>query len=496
MLFQVIARARRRLLWNALALQVALAAVAALGALVMLLLLGTDVVAWWWLIVLPGATLAAGTVAALRRWPGTCSTAQLLDRRLQLADTLSTAAFFSQAQAGATRDEFRRAQNAQATRIAESIDVRNAIPMRMPRAVYVSAALAIAATGLFVVRYRSDARLDLRAPVAAIVQQLLEETRQEVAKLVDEFLQPRQPERSEAQEARNRPPEADGENTDGNPASTNESNATGSGNTGEAEKSEEKAKTDTFAGEQEQSQQGTSSSAEARSGSQQDSSSQQTNQGNPQRQQSASGSQSASTSASSSMANKIKNSMANLLSALNPQQGKSGGQQAKTQDGNQAGKNGKRGETDSASASGEPGEGDSTQPGDAKPGGTGHADLAEADARKGTGAGRDEGSKEIKTAAQLEAMGKLGSIFGKRAEALSGEFTVESSPGAQSLRTPYAQRSAEHTSAETVAMRDEVPVAYQEYIQHYYELIRQANATPRRSDGVMAGSIRRPRPVR
>jgi hypothetical protein len=496
MLLQVIAHARRRLLWNELALQFAIAVAISLAALVLLLLLGTDAVAWSWLIILPAVSFGAGVSTVLWRRPGTGRIAQLLDRRLNQPDTLAAAVHFAQT----TRrcdEEFRRALQAQATRIAESADLRSVIPFRMPRAAYFSAVLAMAATGLFFIRYGTEARLDLRAPMATILQQLLENARAEVAKMIEEFRQPNAPDRPQGKLTANREENPDGQDADAKPSGTNESNATGNGQQGQPEQAEEKAKADTFAGEQEQSGDGNPSSADARSGaSENPSPSQQANQGNSQQQDGLRSQQSASsTSAGTSMVNKIKDSMANLLSALNPQQGGANGQQGKAQDGRQAGRNSKRGSADSGATSGESGQGDSPQKASAPPGGAGQGDMSASDKLQGNGAGRDDGSKEIRSAAQLEAMGKLGAIFGKRAEEVSGEFTVQAASGPQSLRTQYAQRNSEHSSVETVAMRDEVPVAYQEYIRHYYDLVRQANATSRSGEGPLASS-RRPRAVR
>jgi hypothetical protein len=128
-------------------------------------------------------------------------------------------------------------------------------------------------------------------------------------------------------------------------------------------------------------------------------------------------------------------------------------------------------------------------------GGVGQAGQSQSEKLQGTGAGSNEGSKEIRAAEQLEAMGKLDRVFGKRAENVSGEMTVEAPPGAQKLSTPYAQRTAEHSSVETTAMRDEVPVAFEDYVQHYYALLRQEEASTRRQGRVMA-TARKSRSVR
>src|SRR4051812_31251814 len=96
MLSEVITRARRRLLWNALAFHFAIAVTVALAVLSLLLFLGTDILDWRWLVIVPAVPLAAGTYIALRRLPASYPTAQLVDRRLKLADTLSTALFFTE----------------------------------------------------------------------------------------------------------------------------------------------------------------------------------------------------------------------------------------------------------------------------------------------------------------------------------------------------------------------------------------------------------------
>jgi hypothetical protein len=95
MLLEVVARARRRLLWNALAFQLAVAVIAAFGVLALLLFMGTDLLGWRWVIILPAVSLSVGMWISHRRLPGAYPTAQLVDCRLNLSDALSTALFFA-----------------------------------------------------------------------------------------------------------------------------------------------------------------------------------------------------------------------------------------------------------------------------------------------------------------------------------------------------------------------------------------------------------------
>ena len=186
MLLEVVARARRRLLWNALAFQLAVAVIAAFVVLALLLFVGTDLLGWRWVIILPAVSLCAGMWISHRRLPGAYPTAQLVDCRLNLSDALSTALFFARPHPPRRCDEgARQAQLAQANRIAAGADIREAVPIRMPRIIYLAALPAVIAAGLFAWRYQFYAHLDLRAPMTNIVEALLKDVRSELAKLQD-----------------------------------------------------------------------------------------------------------------------------------------------------------------------------------------------------------------------------------------------------------------------------------------------------------------------
>src|ERR1019366_9040479 len=100
--------------------------------------------------------------------------AQLVDRRLGLADNLSTALFFSEVDPGArVAPDVRRAQFEEAGRLAQPVEVRRAVPYTVPRAVYVMAGLALVAGSLFALRYGLSRRLDLRQPLASFLPESL-----------------------------------------------------------------------------------------------------------------------------------------------------------------------------------------------------------------------------------------------------------------------------------------------------------------------------------
>ena len=93
-LLRLLRRARRRFIGHIIFKQAALASSIVIGAFILLLLLGTQVLDWYWSVLLLGGALAFG---AWRTWSGIPSLyrlAQLLDSRLGLHDTLSTAYHF------------------------------------------------------------------------------------------------------------------------------------------------------------------------------------------------------------------------------------------------------------------------------------------------------------------------------------------------------------------------------------------------------------------
>jgi len=104
---------------------------------------------------------------------------------------------------------------------------------------------------------------------------------------------------------------------------------------------------------------------------------------------------------------------------------------------------------------------------------SGKSDGRQASKQPGSGIGSQDGDKSIKQAEQLAAMGKISEIIGKRSANLTGEATVEVQSTSQQLRTPYAQRGAEHAAGGGEINRDEIPVALQAYVEKYFEQVRK-----------------------
>jgi hypothetical protein len=505
MLLEVVARARRRLLWNALAFQLAVAVIAAFAVLALLLFIGTDALGWAWVMILPAVSLCAGMWISHRRLPGAYTAAQLVDRRLNLSDALSTALFFARPHPPRRCDEgARQAQLAQANRIAAGADLREAVPIRMPRIIYLAALPAVIAAGLFAWRCQFYAHLDLRDPMTNIVAALLKDVRTELAKLKDKVNRqdaPDPPDPPESQQPGTPPAAAEAAQSEhANPSETRDSAATTSAK-GSASRQQTEVADNTMAEDKggEDSQPG-QQSPDDRANSQNDPSS--NRQADGKRQQQGKGNQGESSSgASTSTLSSIKNSIANLLSALTPKSGGSGKQQqqqqqmSKAQGSRSNGNNQKEGAQGSGSDNSEPGDG-SQQPGSGKSAGGVQSAGTPSEKQPGNGAGRDDGAKDIQLSQQLEAMGKLSVLLGKRSENITGEFTAEATPGPQRLTTAYERRGTQHTTVQATAERDDVSLASQEYVQRYFELVRKSGAPSKRPDRTAAGPNRRPHAAR
>jgi len=100
-------------------------------------------------------------------------------------------------------------------------------------------------------------------------------------------------------------------------------------------------------------------------------------------------------------------------------------------------------------------------------------DSAQANKQPGSGAGNRDGSKDLKLAEQLAAMGKISEIIGKRNANITGEATIDVQNTSQQLRTNYQDRQAQHAQAGAEINRDEVPVALESYVQQYFEQVRK-----------------------
>jgi hypothetical protein len=497
LLLTLVRQARRRLIGNDLLAQGANAFCAAMFAVILLLLLGTQILNWHWASLIPLGAAAFGLYRTWRRSPSAYIAAQTLDRRLQLADSLSTAYFFKdESQQQKVSATVREWQYRHAERLAAGVDVRAALPFRMPRAVYAMAALFLVATSLFALRYGLTHRLDLKPPLARILEQNLGGSDPVREAAAHRKSAPKAPDFQDEQSV----PLSDQDLKQGDidPAAANaleqsevpevdNSKATPS-KTGAKTKGEEG---DQIAGEDQEGQ-----TEDAQSSSGENNGQGQQGENSPKDgQKSASDQQNGSAGENSSLMQKFKEAMQNLLSKMKQQPNGSSRQQST--EAAQSGKQGKQqqangkqnagqgqkqnGGQDADAQEGQPGdEAQSSQNSDAK--GTGDSNDQQANKQPGSGIGKQDGSKDLKLAEQMAAMGKISELIGKRSANVTGEAMVEVENTSQQLTTRYEGRQATHGETGGEISRDEVPVALQGYVQLYFEQVRK-QAPAKKAEG-------------
>ena len=199
----------------------------------------------------------------------------------------------------------------------------------------------------------------------------------------------------------------------------------------------------------------------------------------------------------SSLTDKLRDAISNLLAKLKPQSKPSEGQQRSAsqtpgaqagqkqnqpQDGAPKTENQEQADANSSGESqGEQQQGGTDQPAQGKSQGNSNERPNSPDGKSGIG--NQDGDKSAREAAELAAMGKISEIIGKRAQNITGEVMVEVSSGKQQLKTQYSQKDATHVEAGGEINRDEIPLAYQQYVQQYFEEIRKLPAAKAKAAG-------------
>src|SRR4051794_14455520 len=156
---------RRHLLVEGAA-QVGIAVSIAMAGLIVLLLLGTNIFDWYWPALLLVAGLGAGIFRLRQRALSQYRIAQILDRKLALSDSLSTAQYFSENPLSG-HDQAIHYQLEQAEGMAKSVDVQTAFPFRAHRVWAVAGSLAAVTFGLVALRYMVTNSLSLHPPLVS-----------------------------------------------------------------------------------------------------------------------------------------------------------------------------------------------------------------------------------------------------------------------------------------------------------------------------------------
>ena len=465
-----------------------------LSGAILMLLLGTQILHWYWLVLLA----AGGITLVVFRLRGRLLTkyqiAQVLDQRLRLADTLSTAWFLLETPSRSNVQA--QLQMRQAEELAKSVQPRAAFPLQGQRGWAVTAILLVIACGLFSVRYLIADRLSFQQALIPIHFRTVIEQLQTKLGVNAKYSPDSQAKRELSRyDASGRSPFQREESGD--------RNGTKSGNTGATPGEQAN---DSRTGQKD----GTQPDNDARASDMRHENRLQADSADPsgsaakERQQprpltngrpddngkEANKEQAANNSPQEpSLASKMRDALSGLLQKMHlGSRPAPAGQEDGRSTGAKQGKNQTASDKDPQAGSEEDGsdqteEASSRQaqaqsanssakvPGSQSEGADQSAGQRGSDAQ--SAAGRQDGSKETREAEQLKAMGKLAEIIGKRSNDVTGDMSVETFSGKQQLQTPDTQRLGQHSGLGGEINRNEVPLEDQKYVREYMKQVHE-----------------------
>jgi hypothetical protein len=466
----LLSKARRRELAHLIADKSLLSVAIVMGGLIVLLLAGTQVLDWYWLALLGAVSLGVGLYRLRTAMPSLYALAQRIDRRLKLSDMLSTALYFSD-HPRADRQAVCDLQRTKAEEVASAIDPRMAVPSARPRYVLPVAGLAIAAAALFGVRYLVTGSMNLQPSLLKIAYDSFFGTKPNEAKNLPPRARfdPRagnSPADSplldaETPEDLNSPQNPNGNAEPGDDKTPGQNPADANNEALDKSKDDPGSKGD-------QSNQGKNGSDQNQKES--DSKNGDKN-GNPDSK--------GGNSKDSSMMDKLRDALANMMnkmksanegekSSKNSQKGQPGDKQEPGQKGEQS----KENQQSQADLNGDTqNQGDQQKDANDAQNSDKAPKQAAQDAKNGVGS--QDGEKALKEAQELQAMGKISEILGKRAQNVTGEVMMEVGSSKQTLKTQWSSQQATHSEAGSEIHRDEVPLAYQQFVEKYFEEVRK-----------------------
>ena len=481
---------RRRLLVISVE-QLAFTLAIVFAGLIIMLLLGTQILDWYWLLLL----LAIGSGVAFfriqRKLIARYRIAQILDERLALQDSISTAWFLRNEGAGTTDGPAARFQLERAEEIAAGVQPVAAFPLGGSSAWALAAVMAVVICGLFTVRYFVNSSLSLRPALVSLP----------FGKASDQAEAPAGKEKKLLAKSRmDKGTLLAGEQQDPNAASERGQNSTRTDS-----KSEQNANTPTSgqslhpqAGGQKGSQNQNGGSGTTKADSQQTASNQAgqqkptAGQSSPQQKQGNSeGKNPGQQQSSTGLLDKMKDALSGMMAKMSPNQAsqsskqearnsspnqKSQTQGSSNKDQNSQSQNNSQ-NSDSSQTAQASAQASAVEKAQASSGSSSDQKSADKGSDPQSGAGRQDGEKQIKDAEQLKAMGKLAEIIGKRSASVTGEMSVEKPSGQQQLQTQYSDKVGHHADLGGEINRDQIPLEYQDYVREYMNQIhKQANS--------------------
>ncbi|HEY7338990.1 MAG TPA: hypothetical protein VH639_29135 [Bryobacteraceae bacterium] len=454
--------------------ETSLAVTISMAGLILLLLAGTQVLDWYWLALLAAASLGTAFYRLRKNVPGLYALAQIVDRRLKLADALSTAVYFLE-HPRRDLDAICNLQRSKADALAREVDPRQAVPFLRPRYIVPALILAAAALGLFGVRYLATGSLSLQPSLIKIAY--------------DSFFG------AKVSEAKNLPPRARFDPKTGNSPADNplmDTNTPDDLNSGDNPNGNSQSGDNKDPGKDPSNPSDDSLDQGKQDQSPGDPTSQGKNSPDSNKQQandSKNGDKGQDSkdggNSDSSLMDKLRDALANMMNQM-----KSAPDREKQQAKNQQQKSGQgdkqqsadKGDQSQDSQQAQPDINGDTQSQDGEQKNSADAQNGQKSAPKNaaqdskSGAGSQNGEKALHEAEQLQAMGKITEILGKRSANVTGEVMMEVASGKQSLKTEWTRQQANHAEAGSEIHRDEVPLMYQQFVQQYFEEIRKSPA--------------------
>lgn len=471
---------RRFLVLLVSALGVALAAAAALFCL--LLVLGVQV-----LSAVPLLAIGLGGISWMawrvrRQWLSPYETAQALDRRFALPDTLSTAWHFSHLEEDVSprleriRPLIERQQE-EAAEALRQISPSEAFPFELGRSHLAALLLCMAALGLFGYRYFSSEDLNFREQLASLHIPFIDGEGAPPPMTGDELSKPKaDPTRSPLADY-NPPYDPSRERLDGTyndmpPIAGVSVSENGNGEQEDPNSGESEATSNLR--EQLSKDPRRQAGNQGKEGQKRDGDSRKANDKN-------------------SLFDKFQQAMNNMIDKLanrDNQTMEQRGEQSKNEDAKRKSDQAGDGSDDSSNREGGQKNENAEANENSKQGQGGqnaqevnqqaNASASEKASDGPASAGADDGNKDLAAARQIEAMGKIAEILGQRAEQVKGEMKVEvQAQKEQTLSTELRDIRATHRDTGGDLSRDEVPLRLQNYVKEYLKNAHAADAASR-----------------
>ena len=435
--------------------RVAIAVVVVLAAFILMLLVGTQVLDWRWLSLLGAVGLGMAAYQIRQRLLSHYRVVQILDGRLKLADVLSTA-WYLRHKAGPSGDPLVDYQLKSAESAAQAVNVSLAFPFTGRRLWSIAGALALVAASLFSVRYFVTHSLSLQQSLIPLqLSDVFERHDQETDEAKRQQDQGKGSDEPRGQKSR---PKAEGQKDAKDPQRAEQpplpqGNTPGAGQNANEPAEMREGKPDSE-DQAKQRADGAAGSAQSKAGEKQG------GDGDKQAgaQKPSNDDDANNPKSSNGLIDKMKDALSSLAAKMRPNsegkkqsnesqsgQEKSGEQQngSKEQNsGSQQSSANQEASEQQQSSQGQQGQTqEKTQAGQGKSSAQ-SANNNKADSKSGIGS--QDGDKATKDAEQLQAMGKLAEIIGKRSASATGEVMVENPSGKQRLQTDYSQRVGQH----------------------------------------------------